>query len=266
LARLAWGILPGAGTGSAPPPTATVTASGSGGGGQATDLGGLTRLHLFGEVERKPQQTRPEGPIDAPETKLNLTLRGILYNYDPEFARAIIADAKNKDEFYRIGDELPGGATLDGIYQDRVILLRNGRHEALRLPEEGLETASSDGAGSSATARRASGGGSGGETQALNRFRQELVDNPAQAQKYFQGRPFRENGEMVGFQIQPGPDPRVFEMVGLQPGDIVTQVGDVEINSPEKGFEVFDALASSNQVTITVLRDGQRQRIPVSFQ
>ena len=48
--------------------------------------------------------------------------------------------------------------------------------------------------------------------------------------------------------------------------DIVTAVGNVQIDSPDKGFQVFDELSRSDSVTLTVIRDGSTTQIPINFQ
>ena len=72
--------------------------------------------------------------IDAPETQLNLQLRGTIAAGDETMAHAIIADGNGKDKVYFINDAVPGGAVLHEVYTDRVILNRAGILETLRLP------------------------------------------------------------------------------------------------------------------------------------
>jgi len=74
--------------------------------------------------------------LDAPETRLKLTLRGVFASEDSSGGRAIVGDPQGKEENYAVGDPLPGGAKLSEIYPDRIILERNGRFETLRLPKE----------------------------------------------------------------------------------------------------------------------------------
>lgn len=263
LARLTWTLWP---TPNRLPPTPSASTSG---GGQATgqdrDLTRVANLHLFGEAGRQAQQQR-QAPVDAPETQLNLTLTGVLYNEDQEAARAIIVGTNKPKTFFRVGDQLTGSATLDAIYKDRVILLRNGRHETLRLPEDRKGTAVESYSASSDQRGGQPQVNTGGGDRSLSDYRQQLLEDPGQIQQYLQGRPEMQNGQMVGFRVEPGSNPRMFQMTGLQPGDIVTAVGDVQIDSPDKGFQVFDELSRSDSVTLTVIRNGSTTRIPINFQ
>ena len=64
----------------------------------------------------------PPVPVDAPDTQLKLTLRGVFSCDNKEEARGIVADPKGNEESYGIGDAIPGNATLSEVYPDRVIL------------------------------------------------------------------------------------------------------------------------------------------------
>lgn len=91
----------------------------------------VSRFHLFGKAEVASQKGIP---TVAPETKLNLVLRGVISSDVPTDAIAIIATRGGANEKgYSPGDRLPGGAELKEIYQDRVILKHRGRFETLTL-------------------------------------------------------------------------------------------------------------------------------------
>lgn len=262
LARLTWTLWPT--RSETPPAPASPSVSGGADQSQSSDWSRIAGTHLFGEANSEPDAKR-EAPVDAPETQLNLTLSGVLYDEDADAARAIIAGSRGPEKFYRVGDQLPGGATLDAIYRDRVILLRNGRHETLRLPEErsGTAVGGYDADNQRDREPRVTADDDNGS---LNDYRQQLLEDPARIQQYLQGRPEMRDGEMVGFRVEPGANPEMFEMTGLQSGDIITAVGNVQVDSPDKGFQVFDELSRSDSVTLTVIRDGSQMQIPINFQ
>jgi general secretion pathway protein C len=78
----------------------------------------------------------PEAHQEAPDTPLNLTLRGVLAADDTHEGFAIIQNADKDEWYFKAGDGVFGLATLDEIYVDRVILVHNGRYETLHLPLE----------------------------------------------------------------------------------------------------------------------------------
>ena len=63
----------------------------------------LTSANVFGVSEKAAVQQQTK----APETKLNLTLKGVLAATPMEMASAIIAQGKNgKEDIYGIGDKI----------------------------------------------------------------------------------------------------------------------------------------------------------------
>ena len=90
----------------------------------------LDQYHLFGEFL---ENATVAAFHDAPETALKLELRGIVSSADPEAGFAIIV-ASGRQAVYGIGEVVPGGAEVRGIYPDRVVLFYTGRYETLRLP------------------------------------------------------------------------------------------------------------------------------------
>jgi len=249
LATLTWSLLPEPAQPAPPPPQVSAAPV------NRPNFERIAGLHLFGQARVQADAA----PLDAPETRLNLTLRGILFNPMPRYARAIIAAPGRQDEQYRVGDQVPGGATISQILRDRVMLLHNGRYETLRLPEERLGlSAPAEAAG----ARLPPPSDAGGGGNLLADFRRQIVQNPESASQYIQAEPVTgSGGGITGFRVNPGADASMFQVAGLQPGDIVTQINGVRLDSVDKGFDAMEQLAASDQVTLRVLRNGQEMTL-----
>ncbi|MGB5727147.1 MAG: type II secretion system protein GspC [Thiogranum sp.] len=217
--------------------------------------------HLFGVAGEK--KTVEKRAVEAPETSLKLTLRGVFAHEESTGGRAIVGDPKGKEEHYAVGDPLPGGAKLSEIYPDRIILERNGRFETLRLPKE-LTHPQSGNAGSR-VATRAGSAGSPGKAAAFQKYRTEIKRNPSSFMNYVQAAPHREDGKFVGFKLQPGRQPGAFNQLGLQSGDIVTAINGVQIDSPSSGMKAMRALGEGDSVNVTLLRDGQETSLSLSL-
>ena len=70
---------------------------------------------------------------DAPQTRLNLTLTGVVASSNRENAAAII-EHQSSQETYGIGDLITGTrATLEQVHNDRVLIKQSGRLETLML-------------------------------------------------------------------------------------------------------------------------------------
>lgn len=92
----------------------------------------ISSWHLLG--------ANPNGG-DLPETNLQLSLQGILTMTDPSRSTAIIAQPGKSGEVYQPGDLLPGGAILDKVMTDRVIIRNRGKLESLSLVRPKLQFA-----------------------------------------------------------------------------------------------------------------------------
>lgn len=92
-------------------------------------------LKLFGDTSAKAN-LQPQQKKELPKTNLKLTLRGISSNDNDELGSALIEGPDHTTTQYKIGDSLPGNATLDSIFSDRVVLSRVGVQENLFFPKE----------------------------------------------------------------------------------------------------------------------------------
>jgi general secretion pathway protein C len=74
--------------------------------------------------------------VDAPETRLRLTLEGIFLAEVPEESAAIVSEPSRPGELVLVGGKLPGGAILREVHSDRIVLNRGGVTETLRFPDQ----------------------------------------------------------------------------------------------------------------------------------
>lgn len=130
LAQLTWQLLPvpQSGDTALSPSTTPVTVVRN--GAKQNHYQAISQWHLFGELQKTVP--KPAAQVkDAPDTRLNLKLSGVLSSSNPVLARAIIGDNSGVEKAYAVGDELPGNAVLREIHADRVILETRGRLETL---------------------------------------------------------------------------------------------------------------------------------------
>jgi len=91
----------------------------------------IAKSHLFGQADARATAQRG---ASAPETKLNLLLKGVVASSDARNAEAFIAAGQGAiEKSYKVGDNLPGGAILKEIYDERILLEYRGRMENLSL-------------------------------------------------------------------------------------------------------------------------------------
>lgn len=214
--------------------------------------------HLMGVVTVAPvEPVKVATPVDAPDTQLKLTLKGALASDNKDEARAIIADQRGQDEHYRIGDTLPGNAELSAIHPDRVILKRNGRYETLRLP-----TDTQPGNVFSATAAPAAMRSSQSAAERLQAVRQQIRQQPAQLASMLRVAPVNDpEGNLIGYSVAPGRDPELFEQIGLQAGDVVTEVNGLTMSDPQNSAQALATLQSGQPVTLKLQRNGVEETV-----
>lgn len=116
----------------------------------------IVAAHLFPGTPQSEagEMARPIAPGG------NMTVLGILYSDAPSLSQAILK-IDGQEKSYGVGDNLPGGGTLEEIASDHVIVLSDGGRSSLpliiqsanynaRFPEISLAGANQDGNDSSA--------------------------------------------------------------------------------------------------------------------
>ena len=257
LAVLVWQVVPEPPLAEVPANLPPASESAAAPGKPRMDIAELVNWHLFG-APAASEPTSTGAPIDAPDTRLNLVLRGVLSSDDPEGARAIIAEPNGNENFFRVGSAMPGGAELKEIHADRIILMRAGRHETLRLPREAME-------GAVSTSRPEAGADSGSAGELLGGYRDTLQNNPQALLELARPVPYTDANGFAGFRLFPGSKPALFAQVGLQPGDIVKEINGVILDNPTKGAEVMQELRDSQQLSLRIERGGQEINLAVDI-
>lgn len=227
----------------------------------------VASLHLFGDATAVPVE-QAQAPISAPETALNLTLKGLIAVDQQEQALAIIAQGRGDEQAYRVGDSVPGGAELHEILADRVILKRGGRFETLTLPKERMEnsTAGTAPIPPSPAARSVTPQSRyGGNPQELKEMRERILSNPQEAMQLINAQPVMDGGQMKGYRVSPGRDRRLFSSVGLRPGDVVTSVNGVPLSDPAQMGQLLQQLTTANQLNVTVERGGRQSQLTLDL-
>lgn len=215
----------------------------------------LTSANLFGVAGK----TNTAKTTKAPETKLNLVLRGVLAADPMKTASAIIARGKNgKEEIYGIGDKLPGGVSIKEIHPEHVILERQGQLETLRLPKESGGFKLTNSATSFNTTQSKS------PANTLSNIRENIMKNPTSFAEYALPIVVKEGGKQIGYRLQPQKRGNLLTEIGLKPTDIITSVNGVRLDNPRNGIGVLRKLSTATEVSITVKRNGAE--VPLNIQ
>jgi len=104
---------------------------------------GIVERNLFQESPgSEPQENGSANSGDHPVTDLKLVLKGIMIGSRGSSFSLIEDSALRKQSLYRVDDKINNEATLTAIFNDRVVLMRNGRKEILLLDFENFDSTS----------------------------------------------------------------------------------------------------------------------------
>jgi len=213
--------------------------------------------HLFGvaAVEGGAQD-----PANAPQSSANLLLAGTIATQDPKRGVAIISDGGGPSKVYSVGDRV-GGASLHSVYLDHVILDRSGALETLQLPRQLL----AGNRGPAAAMRRP--GGDPRTAAAVDNIRHMVQQDPGILDQVMRTVASYDNaaGKLRGFRAYPGRNRQIFGKLGLKAGDLVTAINGTALDDPQRSQEVFNTIQTSDRVTVTVERGGQKQDISLNI-
>ncbi len=215
------------------------------------DVAAIVNAHVFGFAQVA------EGPRDgshAPPSSLPLVLTGIMAGDDPKYGLAILGQSAQSTKVYAVGDNVPGGAKLHEVYDDRVVIDRGGHLETLVLPRQ----AASGTAPPSATALST-------ESPVADRMRKLITEQPSLLADVMRPQPVYANGKQTGYRVYPGRNRQAFLRLGLRPGDLVTAINGTPLDDPEHGQQIFNTLGSSSEARVTVQRNGQQQDVVLNL-
>ncbi|QBY04634.1 type II secretion system protein GspC [Thalassotalea sp. HSM 43] len=237
------------------------------------DISSITKLNLFGEYNKQVEVETPVETIEsAPETKLRLTLTGVVASDDQTTAAAIV-ESKGVQETYGIDDKITGTrAILKQVHNDRVIIQSSGRMETLMLDgfeytkEFRADQPAADEVKIKTTVKSTKKNNPGvnkddSERQArikerVAQARSEILDNPGKLTDYIKISPYRVEGKVAGYRLMPSKNPEFFQEVGLQPGDVAVQINGRDLTDMREAQKALAELRKSEHVDLLVERDG----------
>lgn len=266
LARVIWQLVPAPAT--TAPPSQQTTAVGVGSAAKGgVNLAQIQQLNLFGKQNQTPAAPVQQEVTDAPQTKLNLILTGVVASSVVENATAII-EHKGTQMVYGLGEKIDGtNAILKQVQADRVIIKNGAQHETLML--DGLDYEEPENPGRVATNRRGRTlQNSGAQRQIATSLTQEAADvtsalreQPGDFTDFISISPKTADGQLVGYQVKPGKNPTLFDSAGLQAGDIIIQINGLDLTDTQQSMEAMNALRSAQSIELTLTRDGEYQTV-----
>ncbi|MEZ8125900.1 type II secretion system protein GspC [Vibrio splendidus] len=262
LGQLAWFIEPAEKT--VVPWTATASSSST---PQSTlDISSLQQSNMFGAYNpTTPAVVEQQVIQDAPKTRLNLVLVGAVASSNPKLSLAVIAN-RGTQATYGINEEIEGTrAKLKAVLVDRVIIDNSGRDETLML--EGIEykRLSVSAPAPPRTSSSVRGNNPTSAEEKLDEIKAKIMKDPQQIFQYVRLSQVKRDDKVIGYRVSPGKDSELFNSVGLQNGDIATQLNGQDLTDPAAMGNIFRSISELTELNLVVERDGQQHEVFIEF-
>ena len=258
FAHIVWALVPGSPLGDpieAMPIRGTSMVGSADSTGRA-DVQSIAGAHLFGKASTDAIEMIPQGPIEnLAETRLALTLKGIMAGSNDRLSLAIIADNRDEEKIYAINDAIVPGTTLHAVYTEQVVLNRGGNLEALKLPKE-FPKGTNPIRRNQTTLRRATSANTSSRSPSIQNV---LAQNVTRLADVIRPTPYFVGGKQQGYRVYPGRDRKLFASLGLRPGDLIKDIDGAALTDPQQAMKIFENLGTADQVSVTVERNGQPQ-------
>lgn len=214
-------------------------------------------FHWFGKANVQ-QEIAPiqEDITDAPKTKLNMTLTGVVANNNVNHSMAIIEYQSNQETYFINQKIKSTRAVVAKIHSDRVILKNNGKYETLMLDgfdysknsQINVKSVSKSNTKKNLSSKR---------NKELVKTRKEILSDPGKIVDYIAITPVNRNGKIKGYRLNAGKKPELFRESGLKPRDLAVAINGYDLTDTLQSLTVMSELKDMKNIMITVERDGQ---------
>ena len=74
------------------------------------------------------------------------------------------------------------------------------------------------------------------------------------------------NGKTIGFKLVEIETGSLLENIGLRVGDLIVEINQVKLNSPEKALQIFQQVREANNISLGLIRNGKSETFEYSFE
>jgi general secretion pathway protein C len=214
---------------------------------ELSDYSSILERGLFGEGK---------GPSSGPATVESSTFKLIGTIEGEQFAGAVLEDSTGQ-AFYRINQKLPDGSAIVKVMRDRIAIRRSdGVTVNLQVVDDTKIVTMQSGPGSSSVKKLSDGKFAVDQKEMI-----ASTENMSQILTQARALPYMEQGKTVGFKISEIVPGSIYEKIGLQNGDVIQRVNAQEVDDPGKFFQLYQGLRNERNISIDLIRSGQRQTL-----
>ncbi|MGY3685449.1 type II secretion system protein GspC [Vibrio coralliilyticus] len=218
----------------------------------------LQNSNLFGRYQAQAPVEKKPVVTEAPKSRLNVILVGVVTSTEANKNLAVVA-SRGQQATYGIGETLEGTrATVVQVLYDRIIVDNSGRNETVML--EGLKYTKNLQQQPKTKSIKADV-----SADKLDEIRSVIRKDAKQIFQYVRMSQIKRDGEVIGYRLTPGKEKELFESVGLQSGDIATQINGQDLSNPATMGQIFKNMSQLTELNLTVERDGQPYEIYIEL-
>jgi general secretion pathway protein C len=230
--------------------------------------------NLFGKAGATPDTNDRDDELTV-QTRLPLELQSVFVAEDTQAnpSAAIVAQRGKAGLLYRVGDKLPGNATLVEVRTDRIILRRAGTRETLMFPKAKVKLATrtfDPEDESTGDLDRSSNDGvtipdtEHGQTGLIETYREKLATDASATLSELGIEPV-DNAGAGGYRIADVGQSPYLRQTGLQAGDVILSVNGRPVGDISSDQLEIDNIMAQGSARIEVQRGSRRFFITASL-
>ncbi|MGE0172160.1 MAG: type II secretion system protein N [Oligoflexales bacterium] len=227
----------------------------------------------LGDAEGKPKDDPTAGAADISKSGLPLRLVGLIFPGSPFNGLAMLENTQRKTiNSLVVGDVVDPdyGFFLEKIYEDRIIINKDGRREFIPLEEveldfnrRGKKTAADAKPKSDAIAPLAKGPPpekykedgferNGSAITVSETYKQGLLSgaNMVKVLQDAKAEPYMVNGQLVGWKLTRIREDSIYLKMGLQSGDVIEEINGVKLNDAGRSISYLNQLKTEKDFEV----------------
>ena len=217
-----------------------------------SDYSPIAKKNPFGPPMELTQLSGSEGKS---ATIKEFTLIGVVSGA-AKYSYAIFADKTGSQEVFRIGQDVFGAGRLKEVKKDRVVIDSQGKTSEIEIADLAkVEIVKSSGQIESIA--KAEGGAYTIEQRKI----QQALENPKQIMSDARLLPNIVNGKQEGFIVRELKPEGLYASLGLQNGDILLRINELELSSAEAALQAITALQGLDRIQLDLIRGGSRMTL-----
>ncbi len=223
LSQLFWSVAALLREPSLPSPAPQLEPADSRTGGASYNVQSLLAVPLFGVPLVEPQAGQAIQK-DVKRSRLKITVLGLVAGSDDSGVAILRHGSKTKA--YGVGEKIDvaGSVSLLAVMPDHIIIENNRKQEKIELEKRGVHRGVRTSSEPSAAGAEVIDLNSTDIRKLIGDPRETVRNSPLRLARFFSATPVMDNGRVIGYELKPGRDPRLFKLLALQSGDVVLSV------------------------------------------